>query len=596
MTLRNVPKSFTLEEQRQEVNEIAVDLDTAVDGVQTFGGDKTFTGDVTFSGTVAGGAGTILNEDSDFVVSAVEDLELRASNAGKQLYIAAHDDVIISSSFGSVLTRAQQGSKLIDSDSVIGDVSLSFVTSSGPNGSEERLVTTNAGVSVTGTLVASSFTGDLTGDVTGDVTGDLTGDVTGDVLDSNANVMVDISEGAVYADKVWATGLGSNTTGEVVTSYLVATSGMSYDAADPTNGIFLTPGSDVLAAVFTGDVTGDVTGDLTGNSYGTHTGQTNGDVYTADGGTQVVDTANEPNPIFKGDAEGLTGSPNIEVGTLDASGLATFDGNIILPDGTGTGTSGRLSLGDGADLRLYHDGTTTTNWIQSYGLMNLQSLGVTITSWNDLEKLADFNLNGSVDLYYDGAKKFETTNTGASVTGTLVASSFTGDLTGDVTGDVTANTVSSGSLTISGQSNSAVTGVTVGSTALDHYEEGSFTPIASTGYTSPTYTIQEGYYTRVGNLLYVTGVLSLSGGTGTGSGVQIGGMPFTSASPIGNGDAMVSVSGATSTASNQYIFGSISSNTTTIDLYHQTATAIIVVSGSDLGTGVLIRFSATYRV
>ena len=49
MTLRNVPKSFTLEEQRQEVNEIAVDLDTAVTGVQTFGGDKTFTGDVIFT-------------------------------------------------------------------------------------------------------------------------------------------------------------------------------------------------------------------------------------------------------------------------------------------------------------------------------------------------------------------------------------------------------------------------------------------------------------------------------------------------------------------------------------------------------------------
>ena len=52
MTLRNVPKSFTLEEQRQEFNEIAVDLDTAIDGVQTFGGSKTFSSDVTFQGTV----------------------------------------------------------------------------------------------------------------------------------------------------------------------------------------------------------------------------------------------------------------------------------------------------------------------------------------------------------------------------------------------------------------------------------------------------------------------------------------------------------------------------------------------------------------
>ena len=52
MTLRNVPKSYTLEQQRLEINEIAVDLDTAIDGVQTFGGSKTFSSDVTFQGTV----------------------------------------------------------------------------------------------------------------------------------------------------------------------------------------------------------------------------------------------------------------------------------------------------------------------------------------------------------------------------------------------------------------------------------------------------------------------------------------------------------------------------------------------------------------
>ena len=88
----------------------------------------------------------------------------------------------------------------------------------------------------------------------------------------------------------------------------------------------------------------------------------------------------------------------------------------------------------------------------------------------------------------------------------------------------------------------------------------------------------------------------MNGGTATGSGVQIGGMPFTSANPIGNGSAMVSVNSATSTASNQFIFGTISSNTTTIDLYHQTTTSTVNVAGTDLGNAVTIRFSATYRV
>ena len=38
--------------------------------------------------------------------------------------------------------------------------------------------------------------------------------------------------------------------------------------------------------------------------------------------------------------------------------------------------------------------------------------------------------DGSANLYYNGTKKFETTNTGVTVTGTVAATAFTGDGSG----------------------------------------------------------------------------------------------------------------------------------------------------------------------
>ena len=77
-----------------------------------------------------------------------------------------------------------------------------------------------------------------------------------------------------------------------------------------------------------------------------------------------------------------------------------------------------LRLGTGNDLRLYHDGS------HSY-IKNVTNYTYYLSTQHHFKNAADneiqakFQENGAVELYYDNSKKFETTSTGATVTGTL---------------------------------------------------------------------------------------------------------------------------------------------------------------------------------
>lgn len=62
---------------------------------------------------------------------------------------------------------------------------------------------------------------------------------------------------------------------------------------------------------------------------------------------------------------------------------------------------------------------------------------------------------------------------------------------------------------------------------LDEYEEGTYTPVMVQGVTSPTYSIQAGRYTRIGNKVYVDFYIRFASGAANGSAIQIGGLPFT---------------------------------------------------------------------
>ena len=113
---------------------------------------------------------------------------------------------------------------------------------------------------------------------------------------------------------------------------------------------------------------------------------------------------------------------NIVGGGLTVTGVTTFFDNVKLGDDV------RLDLGNANDLIVYHQGTNSFILDQGAGNLILGSNGSKIRLVKDqgAEVLADFSIDGSVDLYYDNSKKFETTGAGVTITGVCTATSFEG--------------------------------------------------------------------------------------------------------------------------------------------------------------------------
>ena len=106
--------------------------------------------------------------------------------------------------------------------------------------------------------------------------------------------------------------------------------------------------------------------------------------------------------------------------------------DAALPKAGGTMT-GDVSLGDNVkanfgasdDLQIYHDGTDSLIKDTAQGNLVLTSngTGVMLRNHDESETMANFNINGSVQLRHDNSTKFETTSSGVDVTGRAVVDS-----------------------------------------------------------------------------------------------------------------------------------------------------------------------------
>ena len=122
----------------------------------------------------------------------------------------------------------------------------------------------------------------------------------------------------------------------------------------------------------------------------------------------------------------------------------TFKGSGVFEEGLHVVDNKAIRVGTGTDLTIYHDGTDTyiDNEEGSLYIRDTSNGDVRIQA-NSGEDSAIFNDDGSVELYHDNVKKFETTGTGATVYGTLESTVVD-------TGTVSATTVNSSDIFVSG--------------------------------------------------------------------------------------------------------------------------------------------------
>jgi|TARA_Y100000289_G_scaffold42131_1_gene41813 hypothetical protein len=135
--------------------------------------------------------------------------------------------------------------------------------------------------------------------------------------------------------------------------------------------------------------------------------------------------------------------------------------------------------------------------------------------------------------------------------------------------------LSSGGITFNGDTST--------DNALDDYEEGTWTPVYSSGITSPGYNIQSANYTKIGDLVTFTLNLRASSGTNAGSHLILGGLPFTSSSSKEAGGAFFNYRDDLTT--NVAPFLHIQKNTSGIQFYTNTGSAW---NGTD-GNGIINR-------
>ena len=146
-------------------------------------------------------------------------------------------------------------------------------------------------------------------------------------------------------------------------------------------------------------------------------GASSGDILSWNGSDYawVADQTGITTAIINSDA--------INSGTLTVSGVSTFSGNIEI-----AGSSNLFVGPSNSRVEISHN-TSNGNMTSTVGYMYIRGeSGFRVQKeGGGFDDIIKADADGAVELYYDDVKKFETLGVGATVTGTMYATGFSGD-------------------------------------------------------------------------------------------------------------------------------------------------------------------------
>ena len=292
-------------------------------------------------------------------------------------------------------------------------------------------VTTVAGKA---SLITADFVADLNTLATADVVSDLNTLATSAIvtdMDALADLTTEIDAlGDVTSDISTVSGISANVTTVAGISANVSTvAGISAnvttvagDSADIATVAGIS--SDVSTVATNNANVTTVASNITGvNSFAERYRVGSADPTTSlDEGDLAYNSTDNELKFYNGTAwQSITaGIANVSEDTTPQLGgvLDTAGNNIEFPDSSGAEVN-RLKFGAGDDLQIYHDGSAS--YVSDQGTGNLKVLGTNIELKNaaDTASYLVASNGGSVQLYNNGAKKFETSSTGVDVTGAI---------------------------------------------------------------------------------------------------------------------------------------------------------------------------------